>query len=100
MCIIIWNLISVSTILIITTLADFVEAISNACFMLDHRKLITRICITRVLTVAQWKQIQPVSIRMWVQPLAPFSRLRIQCCCKLQCKLQMQLGSGIAVAVV
>ena len=27
------------------------------------------------------------------------SGLRIQCCCELQCRLQMRLGSGVAVAV-
>ena len=36
----------------------------------------------------------------WVQPLASFSGLRIQRCHKLWRRLQLQLGSGIAVAVV
>ena len=39
-------------------------------------------------------------MRIWVQPLASLSALRIQCCHELRCRLQMQLGSGIGVAVV
>ena len=35
-----------------------------------------------------------------VQSLASLSVLRIWCCCELQCSLQMQLRSCIAVAVV
>ena len=38
-------------------------------------------------------------MRMWVQTLAPLSRLRIRHCHELGCKLQTQLGSGMAVAV-
>ena len=41
-----------------------------------------------------------VSMSMWVQSLASLSGLRIQHCCKLQCRSQMQLGSGVAVALV
>ena len=36
---------------------------------------------------------------MWVRSLASFSGLSMRHCCKLQCRLWMQLGSGIAVAV-
>ena len=36
----------------------------------------------------------------WDQSLASFSGLRIQCCHKLQCRLQMKLRSGGAVVVV
>ena len=42
---------------------------------------------------------QLVFTRMRVQSLASFSGLRIRCGCKLQCRLQMLLRSGIAVAV-
>ena len=42
--------------------------------------------------VAQWKQAQPVSMRIWVQSLASFSGLRIRCCHELWCRLQTQLG--------
>ena len=35
-----------------------------------------------------------------VQSLALLSGLRIQCCHELQCRSQMWLGSGIAVAVM
>ena len=38
--------------------------------------------------VAQQKRIQPVSMRMWVQSLASFSGLRIQCYCELWFKSQ------------
>ena len=41
-----------------------------------------------------------VCMRMRVQSLALHNRLRIQHCCKLQHKSQMQLGSSIAVAVL
>ena len=43
---------------------------------------------------------QLVSMRMRVQSLAWISGLKILCCCKLWCRSQMQLGSGVAVAVV
>ena len=42
----------------------------------------------------------PSSIRrMWVPSLASLIGLRIWCCWKLRCRLQMWLGSGVAVAV-
>ena len=47
----------------------------------------------------QWKHIQLVSMRMWVQSLALLSGLRIWGCCELWCRLQMRLGSHVAVAV-
>ena len=53
-----------------------------------------------VPTVVQWKQIQLASMRMWVQSLASLSGAEIRRCCELWCKLQMWLGSGMAVAVV
>ena len=36
---------------------------------------------------------------MWVRSLASLSELRIRHCCTLQCRLQMWLGSWVAVAV-
>ena len=39
-------------------------------------------------------------MRIQVPSLAPLSELRIQHCCELWCQLQMQFGSGVAVAVV
>ena len=39
-------------------------------------------------------------MRLWVRSLASISGLRIQCCRELWCRSQMQLGSGMAVAVV
>ena len=41
---------------------------------------------------------QLVSMRMRVQSLALLSRLRIWCCCKLQCRLNVQHGSGVAAS--
>ena len=53
-----------------------------------------------VPVVVQQKQIQLGIMRFRVQSLASLGELRIQCCCELWCKLQMQLGSDLAVAVV
>ena len=50
--------------------------------------------------VAQWKQIRLGTMRLRVQFLASLSGLRIWRCCELWCRLQMQLGYGIAVAAV
>ena len=41
-----------------------------------------------------------ISLRMRVRSLASLSGLRIQCCCELWCRLQMQLGCHAAVALV
>ena len=49
--------------------------------------------------MARRKRIYLGSMRMQVQSLALFSRLRIWHCCELWCRSQMQLGSGMAVAV-
>ena len=51
------------------------------------------------MIVTQWKRIQLVSMRMWVQSLDALNELRIQCCHELYCRSKMLLGSGIAVAV-
>ena len=53
-----------------------------------------------VPVVAQQVTNHLVSMRMWVQSLALLSRLRIQHCRELWCRLQMGVGSGAAVAVV
>ena len=52
-----------------------------------------------VPTVVQWKRIQLGTTRLWVRSLASLSGLSIWCCRELWCRSQMQLGSGIAVAV-
>ena len=49
--------------------------------------------------VAQWKWIWLVPMRMLDWSLALLSGSGIQCCCELWCRLQMQLGSCIDVAV-
>ena len=51
------------------------------------------LCLSRLRT-------ELVSVRMSVQSLALLSGLRIQCCHKLRHSLQMQLRSGVAVAMV
>ena len=55
--------------------------------------------IDGVPIVVQWKQTQVVSMRMQVQSMALLIGLRIWHCHKLWCRLQMRLGSCIAVAV-
>ena len=50
--------------------------------------------------MAQQKQIQLVSMRMWVQSLAWLSELGMQHCYELCHRLQMQLGSHVVVAAV
>ena len=52
--------------------------------------------------VPSWRsrnKIQLGTIRLWVQPLASLSGLRMQCCRQLWCRSQTWLGSDIAVAV-
>ena len=41
---------------------------------------------------AQWKQIQLISMRMWVQSLVLLSKSGIWRCCELWCTLKMQLS--------
>jgi len=53
-----------------------------------------------VLVMAQGKRISLVSMRTQVRSLALLSGLRVQHCHELCCRSQMQLRSGIAVAVV
>ena len=53
-----------------------------------------------VAVVAQWKWTRLVSKRMWVRSLASRPVLRIWRCHGLWCRLQMQLGSRVTVAVV
>ena len=48
--------------------------------------------------MAQWFWTQLVSMRTRAQSLALLSRLRIPHCCELQCRLQMWLRCGFAVA--
>ena len=47
-----------------------------------------------------WKQIGLGTMRLQVQSLASLSGLRIQCCRELWCRLQTQLRSDIAVAMM
>ena len=59
-----------------------------------------KIAKSGVPVVVQWKWIRLVTLRLRVQSLASLSGLRIWSCCELWYRLQMWLGSGIAVAVV
>ena len=47
----------------------------------------------------QQKRIQLGTMRLWVRTLASLSGLGIWCCYELWCRLQMWLGSCVAVAV-
>ena len=53
-----------------------------------------------VPVVAQWKQIQPVSMKMQVGSLASLIGSGIQHCRELRCRVQMWLRPYVAVAVV
>ena len=50
--------------------------------------------------VLQWKRIQLGTVRLWIQSLSLLSGLRIWHCRELWYWSQMQLRSGVAVAVV
>ena len=50
--------------------------------------------------MAQQKRIQLGTMRLWVQSLASLSGLRILHCCEMSCRLQMRLGSDVAVVVI
>ena len=50
--------------------------------------------------MAQGKRIPLVSLRLQVQSLASLGGLRIQRSQEPQCRSQIQLGSGVAMAVV
>ena len=59
---------------------------------LDKNKLFWSSCCGSV-------EMNLISMRTWVQSLAPLSGLRIQRCHELWYRLQTQLGSQVAVAV-
>ena len=56
--------------------------------------------LSGVLVMAQRKRIRLGTMRLWVQSLFLLIGLRIRCFCELWCRLQMWLGSEVAVAVV
>ena len=56
--------------------------------------------ISGVPIVAQRKRVPLGTVKLQVQSLALLRGLRIQRCCELWCRSQMQLGSGVPVAVV
>ena len=70
----------------------------NLIVQLEEMK--ARKCVLGVPIMAQLKQSQLGSLRLQVQSLTSLSGLRIWHCSELWCSLHMQLGSGIAVAVV
>ena len=63
-----------------------------------HHKI--KKCIVGVPIVAQQKWIWLGTLRLWVRSLTLLSGLRIQHCCELWCRSQMQLRSCVAVAGV
>ena len=50
--------------------------------------------------MTQWLMNPPGTIRLWVRSLASLSRLRIWRCLELWCRSQMELRSGVALALV
>ena len=66
----------------------------------EHLNCLINMLLARVPIVVQRKQIRLVSMRMSVRSMALLSGLRVQCCWKLWCRSQTQLGSCIALAVV
>ena len=72
---------------------------------MNYHLTLTRIAIVKKSTngvpiMAQGKRIRLGIMRLRVPSLASLSGLRIRHCHKLRCRSQIQLGSGIAVAVV
>ena len=67
--------------------------------MLINCWLLIKYVFVGVSLMAQWKRIKLEFMRTQVQSLASLSGLRVQRCHELY-RSQMQLGSGIAVAVV
>ena len=74
---------------------DTCPNLSTAKIVLSHMEKY----ILGVPIMAQRKQIQLVSMRMWVRSLASLSGSGIRLCCELWCKSHTWLGSFIAVAV-
>ena len=62
--------------------------------------MLFRNMLVGVPIVAQWKRIRLGTMRLWVQSLASLGGLRIQHCGELWCRSQIQVRSGVAVAVV
>ena len=67
--------------------------------MVGRQEVITLKSLYRVPIMAQQKQIRLGTMSFQVQSMASLSRLRIQCCRELWCRLQTRLGSGVAMAV-
>ena len=61
--------------------------------------LIEKYSFRGVPIMAQWKWIWLATMKMQVQIPGLAQWLRIQCCCELWSRSQMQLRSGVAVAV-
>ena len=49
---------------------------------------IIKTMVSGVAVVVKWKQIQLVTMRLWVRSLTPLSGLRIWCCLELRSRLQ------------
>ena len=93
-------------------LAEFPQDIPQPLVLRSNGKLIhlslslptlwpvSKVQITGVPIVAQWKRIWLISMRMWVRSLVSLSGSGIQCCCELWCRSWMRLKSCVVVAVV
>ena len=79
---------------------QLIEANTEMAQMLGLSEQDFKMAMVGIPVMAQRKQISLASMRTQLRSLASLSGLRIQHCCELWCRLQTQLGSGIAVAVV
>ena len=78
----------------------FLEGKGFIAFIIILKEPVVKKFTFRVPVVAQQKQIQLVTMRWRVPPLASLSWLRIGRQCELRCRSQPRLRSCIAVAVV
>ena len=86
--------------LITTYIQSFVGRLSSSCPHLTHKVPFSEYKLLGVPVVVQRKQIQLVSMRMWLQSLASsLSGSEIQHCNKLWCRSQRRLGSSVAIAL-
>ena len=78
---------------------QLIEANTEMAQMLGLSEQDFKMAMVGIPVMAQRKQISLASMRTQLRSLASLSGLRIQHCCELWCRLQMRLGSGVAVAL-
>ena len=71
------------------------EVVIDATIWMDRKDMLNGSPL-----MAQQKGVQLGTMRLWVRSLVLLSRLRIQHCHELWCRLQTLLRSGVAVAEV